>query len=164
MARARTGWIGQDDEGRWFYRYQYTDEFGKRRNVRRLTTSESNAKSKLRKALNTHDTNGERGIEGERLRFSKLADEYAKRKVFEPEYQGDRKVAGLRSYQSVELLLDTLKAYFADKRVTTITHADVETFKLTRLRTPKSNDESRSIASVNRELACLRAILRFAPH
>src|SRR5437763_14107326 len=108
MARARTGWINQDEEGRWFYRYQYTDEFGKRRNVRRLATSESNAKTKLRKALNKQDTNGSRGIEGERLRFSKLADEYAKRKVFEPEYQGDRKVAGLRSSQSVELLLDTL--------------------------------------------------------
>jgi integrase len=162
MARERTGWIGQDDDGRWFYRYQYTDEFGKRRNVRRLATSESNAKSQLRKALNKHDDNGERGIEGERLRFSKLADEYAKRKVFEPEYQGDRKVAGLRSYQSVELLLETLKAHFADKRVASITHADVETFKLTRLRTPKSNGESRTIASVNRELACLRAVLRYA--
>jgi len=45
-------WIGQDDDGRWYYRYQYTDGFGKRRNSRRLATSESNAKSFLRKALN----------------------------------------------------------------------------------------------------------------
>src|SRR5438105_4915674 len=123
MARARTGWINQDEEGRWFYRYQYTDEFGRRRNVRRLATSESNAKSKLRKALNKHETGGERSIEGERLKFSELAEEYAKRHIIEAEYQGERKIAGLRSLRSAEMFLETLKAHFADKRVTTITHS-----------------------------------------
>lgn len=162
MARARTGWIGQDEEDRWFYRYQYTDEFGKRRNIRRLTSSESNAKSKLRKALNKHEIGGVRSIEGERLKFSELAKEYAKRKIIEPEYQGDRKVAGLRSHRSVGLYLETLKGYFVDKRVSTITHSDIEDFKLKRLRTRKANGESRTIASVNRELALLRAMMRFA--
>jgi integrase len=162
MARARTGWISQDEEGRWYYRYQYTDEFGKRRNVRRLASSESNAKSKLRKALNKHETGGERIIEGERLKFRQLAQEYAKRKIIEPEYQGDRKVAGLRSHRSVGLYLETLKDYFVDKRVNAITHSDIEDFKLKRLRTKKANGETRTIASVNRELALLRAMMRFA--
>ncbi|MDT7809754.1 MAG: hypothetical protein QOJ70_3567 [Acidobacteriota bacterium] len=162
MARTRTGWIGQDEEGRWFYRYQFTDSFGKRRNVRRLATSESNAKSQLRKALNKHDKGGERVIEGERLRFSKFAKLYAERRIFEAEYQGDRKIAGLRSHRSAELFLETLKAHFADKLVATITHADVEEFKLLRLRTKKANDQERKIASVNRELALLRSMMRFA--
>jgi integrase len=162
MPRARTGWIGQDEQGRWYFRYQYTDSFGKRRNIRRLVKSESNAKSQLRKALNKHDSGGERSIDGERLKFSKLAELYAANKIFEAVYVGDRKVAGLRSYQSAELLLEILKAYFADKRVSTITHAEIEEFKLKRLRTPKSNDKERTIASVNRELELLRAILRFA--
>jgi integrase len=162
MARARTGWIGQDEDGRWFYRYQYTDEFGRRRNVRRLATSESNAKSKLRKALNKHETGGKRSIEGERLKFSELSKEYARRHIIEAEYQGERKIAGLRSLRSAEMFLETLKAHFGDKRVTTIAHSDVEDFKLKRLRTKKANDESRSIASVNRELALLRAMMRFA--
>lgn len=161
MPRARTGWIGQDDQDRWFYRYQYTDRFGKRRNVRRLATSESNAKSLLRKALNKQDGGGQI-IEGERLKFGKLAEIYAQRKVFEADYVDDRKVAGLRSYKSVELLLEILKAHFADKRISTITHSDVEEFKLLRLRTPKLNEEQRAIASVNRELELLRAMLRFA--
>jgi integrase len=162
MARARTGWIGRDEEGRWYYRYQYTDEFGKRRNVRRLSSSESNAKSKLRKTLNKHETGGERIIEGERLKFRELAQEYAKRKIIEPEYQGDRKVAGLRSHRSVGMYLETLKDYFVDKRVNAITHSDIEDFKLKRLRTKKASGESRTIASVNRELALLRAMMRFA--
>jgi integrase len=162
MPRTRTGWTGQDAEGRWFYRYQYTDSFGKRRNVRRLATSEANAKSHLRKALNKQENGGGQIVEGERLKFSKLASEYAKKKIFEPDYVGERKVAGLRSYKSVELLLEILKTHFTDKRISTITHSDVEEYKLKRLRTPKLNGGQRSIASVNRELELLRAMLRFA--
>jgi integrase len=162
MPRARTGWIGQDEQGRWFYRYQYTDSFGKRRNVRKLVKSESKARDELRKALNKHDIGGERVIEGERLKFGKLASLYKERKIIEPQYQGDRKVAGLRSHKSVELLLETVKAHFADMRVSAITHSDIEDFKLKRLRTKKSNDEERTIASVNRELELLRSMLRFA--
>ncbi|MDT5060061.1 MAG: hypothetical protein QOH63_520 [Acidobacteriota bacterium] len=161
MSRSREGWIRQDAEGRWFYRYQYTDRFGKRRNVRRLATSYSNAVSQLRKAINKQE-NGGQIIEGERLKFSKLASIYAQKKIFEAEYVGERKVAGLRSYKSVELLLEILKAHFADKRISTITHSDIEEYKLLRLRRPKLNGEQRTIASVNRELELLRAMLRFA--
>lgn len=162
MPKPLTGGIGQDEQGRWFYRYQYIDEFGKRRNVRRLVTSESNAKSKLRKSINKHETSAGRSVEGERLKFSKLAKLYAENKIFDADYVGDRKVAGLRSFKSVELLLENLKEYFADMRVATITHADIEAFKLKRLRTKKSNDKPRTIASVNRELELLRAMMRFA--
>ncbi|HEX8845276.1 MAG TPA: hypothetical protein VF791_11560 [Pyrinomonadaceae bacterium] len=171
MPKALTGGVAQDEQGRWFYRYQHIDKFGKRRNVRRLATSESNAKSQLRKAINKHEKSGGKNVEGERLKFSKLASIYAGLKIFEPEYHGDRKIAGLRSYKSVEPLLETLKDYFANMRVATITHADVEAFKLKRLREPviiktddpeKAIERQRSIASVNRELELLRALLRFA--
>jgi integrase len=162
MPKALTGGVGQDEEGRWFYRYQYIDEFGKRRNRRRLVTSESNAKSQLRKAINKHETSGGKSVEGERLKFSKLATLYAENKIFDADYIGDRKVAGLRSFKSVEQFLETLKAYFADMRVSAITHSDIEDFKLKRLRMKKTNGEQRTIASVNRELELLRAMMRFA--
>lgn len=162
MARGRTGWTGQDERGRWYYRYQFTDANGKRRNVRRLATSESNAKAELRKALNKQDQQGERAIEGDRLRFAKLIEIYKQKKVFAAKYIGETKVGGLRSLAHVEMLIKTLGSYFENRLVKSITHSDVEQFKLKRLNTPKSNDEQRTIASVNRELECLRSILNFA--
>jgi integrase len=162
MARERTGWIGQDEDERWFYRYQYTDSFGVRRNVRRLAKNESDAKSKLRKALNKFDNGGAKAVEGERVTFGKLASKYAAKKIFEPEYVGERKVAGLRSYQHVERLLDILKDHFKEQRISTITHSDIEDYKQKRLTTKKANLKQRTIASVNRELEVLRAMMRFA--
>lgn len=162
MPRERTGWIEQNKKGQWFYRYQFTDSFGKRRNVRRLAKNESDAKSKLRKALNKFDNGGAKAVEGERVTFSKLASKYAAKKIFEPEYVGERKVAGLRSYKSVELLLEILKAHFKEQRIVSITHSDVEDYKQKRLTTKKANGKQRTIASVNRELELLRAMMRFA--
>ncbi len=162
MSREKTGWTGQDEKNRWYYRYQFTDANGKRRNVRRLATSESNAKAELRKALNKQDHQGERAIEGDRLRFVKLIEIYTKKRVFAAKYIGETKVGGLRSLAPVETSLNSLKAYFDNKLVKTITHSDVEQFKLKRLNTLKSNKEQRAIASVNRELECLRSIMNFA--
>lgn len=162
MPRERTGWIGQDKEGRWFYRFQYTDASGKRRNVRRLVASRSKAEGELRKKLNKHDATGGHAIEGERLKFAKLADIFAQRSIFKARYKGDKKIAGRRSIAPVEISLRVLKEHFGSRRVQDIKHHDIEQFKLERLDTPKSNGEERAIATVNRELELMRAILRFA--
>ncbi|MGI8787098.1 MAG: tyrosine-type recombinase/integrase [Pyrinomonadaceae bacterium] len=162
MSREKTGWTSQDEKGRWYYRYQFTDANGKRRNVRRLATSESNAKAELRKALNKQDQQGERAIVGDRLRFAKLIEIYTKKRVFAAKYVGETKVGGLRSLAHVEMLIKTLSGYFENKLVKAITHSDVEQFKLKRLNTLKSNKKQRAIASVNRELECLRSIMNFA--
>lgn len=164
MPRVRTGWTGQDEDGRWFYRYQYTDASGKRKNVRRLAPTEAKAETALRKALDKHDTIGENAVEGERVRFSKLAKDYEKSSIFEALYdrKHERKIAGRKSIAPVKTVLETLKAHFANKLIKNITHADVEEFKLIRLETPKANGEERAIATVNRELELLRAMMRFA--
>jgi hypothetical protein len=162
MARERTGWIGQDKQGRWFYALQPTNANGKRKFIRRLATSESNAKNELRKALNKLDAQGERAIEGDRLRFAKLIEIFKKKKVFEAKIVNGTKVGGLCSLAHVEMLIKILSNYFENKLVKAITHSDVEQFKLKRLNTLKSNKEQRAIASVNRELECLRGIMNFA--
>lgn len=164
MPRTRTGWIAQDEDGRWFYRYQYTDASGKRRNVRRLAKTEAKAETALRKALDKHDTIGENAVEGERVRFSKLADIYKDHSIKGAIYnkKEDRKIAGRKSLAPVKTVLGTLKAHFANKLIKNITHADVEEFKVIRQETPKANGEERAIASINRELELLRSMMRFA--
>lgn len=162
MARARTGWITQLEDGRWLARYQYTDKSGKRRNVKRIAESEDKAKGVLRKLLNDHDQTGGFAVEGDRLTFGKLASIYAERKIIKARYQGDKKIAGRRSVKPVEVALTALKEHFSSKRLKSITHSDVEQYKLDRLDTPTKYGTQRSIATVNRELELLRAMLRFA--
>jgi integrase len=104
-----------------------------------------------------------------------------------------RKVAGLRSYRSARRFLIPLVAHFGRKQIRTITHSDLEEFKLIRLQTAvtigkngadssdqegtrkrsnrkwqlkpqKQFSRQRSITAVNRELEMLRSIFSFAEH
>lgn len=62
-------------------------------------------------------------------------------------------------------VLTSLKALvegFGKRRIKAIRHADVETYKLKRLDTPTIQGKQRSIASANRELELMRAMMRFA--
>lgn len=162
MPKEITGYIGQDEKERWFYRFQFTDETGKRKSIRKLCTSESNAKSELRKSINKHEQAGERIHEGERMKFSELVERYEKSKVFAAQYKANRKVAGLRSHKTAKVLLGAAKAHFGAKLIKSIRPSDVENYKLKRLNTKTRGDKERAISSVNRELALLRATLNFA--
>jgi hypothetical protein len=57
--------------------------------------------------------------------------------------------------------MQALKRGFGKQRIKTITHADVEHYKLKRIDTPTYRGE-RAIATVNRELELMRAMIRFA--
>ncbi len=101
------------------------------------------------------------------MTFAELAKVYAERKLIPAVYAGEgeyrRRVAGLRSHKSPHGFLRVLVENFGRRRVRSISHADVEAFKLLRLQTPRQRDgHPRSIAAVNRELEMLRAVLRYA--
>lgn len=93
---------------------------------------------------------------GDRITFRKLAESYRKRLLIPPEYHktrvGLRKVAGLRSYQSVGHYIDTLVAHFGCRRIRDVTHADIEDLNHQRLKTLIRRGERR-IAGVNRTIA-----------
>lgn len=94
----------------------------------------------------------------------------------EAQYHEGRKVAGLRSLETQEGILRTLRNHFGQKRLRAISYEDVRSFRAIRLKTPTRRDvarhqrelatnpaaelrATRSIASVNRELALLRRML-----
>ncbi len=118
--------------------------------------------------------NGERAIEGAKMIFRELAEDYKERKLIPAKYHQNRKVAGLRSYRTALNFLGQLLTHFGTKRVKEITRADIEKYKQKRLDAPvkiaRKNDKGekeiverpRAIASVNRELALLRTILNDA--
>jgi integrase len=167
MARERKGSVKVRKDGSIWARVTFIDDAGKRRDMMRRAQTRTEARKIIKRLLTGLDQAGERVIDGDRLTFAELAKVYAERKLIPAVYAGEgehrRRVAGLRSHKSPRGFLHTLVENFGRKRVRSISHADVEAFKLLRLRTPRQRDgHPRSIAAVNRELEMLRAVLRYA--
>src|SRR5262249_21411987 len=97
-----------------------------------------------------------------RMRFRELVEKYAEAKLIEPVYIGERKVAGMRSLYNAKLYTKTLVEYFGNRKVKEIKHADLEAFKMTRLKIETRSGKQRTIASVNRELEQMRTIINLA--
>lgn len=166
--------IIQLPNGAWQVRITFTDSKGSRRAIKRQAPTVSEAKQLRKIFLAELDNIGERGISGDRMTFEKLARFYVERKLFPAQYVNDRKVAGVRSLEPALANLRVLEAHFNRERIKQITTSEIEVFKSVRLETPTKNDVlrarrtaksvvcSRSIASVNRELELLRAIMNFA--
>jgi integrase len=163
-------------EKRWFARFDYTDKNGKRRTVRRRAENKTHAKELLLDLLQKHKEQSEQMLEGERMTFDALAAYYERTYLIEPEYVGDRKVAGLRSAYDFRLRLKVLKEFFGKRKLPSITHGDLERYKAARLKVPavvgrntrrtkskgKPKERQRSIATVHRELSLLRRVLNVA--
>jgi integrase len=175
MPRQRTGGVNYDKKRRaWVARLDWTDVTGGRRCRKKQVLNKTEGGKLLKKWLKELGEHGETIIDGERMKFRRLAEVYGGRKLVEPVYKGETKVAGLRSHQTQKTYLKTLVAYFGHQRIQYITHSDIEQFKLLRLSTPvvrtvrnadgdlERVERPRSVAHVNRELALLRTMLNFA--
>jgi len=148
--------------GKVFARYVYTDASGKRRQMLRLAESKTNAKDVYDQLKREHQDHGDQILDASKMTFSQLASIYQERRLQPAEYVSDRKVSGRRSYYSPQLYLKVLVEHFGRHRIRSITHSDIEQFKLLRLKTPTRSGEQRSIADVHRTLEVMRAALHFA--
>lgn len=166
------------DDGRIYARLQYVGEDGKRKDKLPRADSKSHARELLREMFDELNNHGESMLEADKMTFSDVADKFEKYKLFEAEYHGERKIAGMRNWQDPKRWLETLKKHFGHKRVRSITHADIAAYKRKKLnetitRKKKIRDENdkvkvietvkpRALASVNRELELMRGVMRFA--
>ena len=161
MARERTGFIVKRD-GKIYVRVQFTDASGKRKERMRRAESMSEANKLRKRLIKELDEHGEASLDGDHITFDELAREYEKVKLFPAKIINGRKQADVKSLQPSLSALAALRDGFAKRRIKSIRHADVLTFKLTRLETPTIHGKQRAIASVNKELELLRAMFRFA--
>jgi len=157
----RNGYVYREGNS-WVARVDFTDESGKRRVARRYCETKTEANRKRQELVRTIEERGEKAIDGDRLTFRSLAEKYKEAKLIPAEYVNKRKVAGVRSLSPSLVMLKVLVQYFGDRGVKSITHSDIEAFKLARLKLQTVRGGERSIASVNRELELLRAVLNFA--
>lgn len=158
----------------WYARIVRIEGNGKKKQYTAKADSKSHARRLRDELSDKFSERGEKAIEGDKMTFRELADDYKERKLIPAKYHHNRKVAGLRSYKSSLHFLDNLLSYFGSKKLRDITPSEIEKFKQKRLDEPikikKRNEEgkfetvehTRSIASVNRELALLRSMLNDA--
>jgi hypothetical protein len=146
----------------WFARITYYDETGKRRQETRKANNKTNAKEVARKMLEEFDNHGPQAFDAAHMSFAQLAEYYKQTYLVDPEYVEGRKVLGLRSKYDSEFRLNTLKVFFRNKGIRSITHGDLERYRTVRLKTPTKHTKQRSIATVHRELSILRRVLNVA--
>lgn len=165
MSRPRTGSIWKH-EGHLFARVTYTDEFGKRRDLKRKAFSKTHARQLIKEMLREIEDRGESSLDSSRLTFAQLAKHYKERYVTPARYIESRKIAGLRSHTEVKRIVEILGKHFGSKRLRSITHGDILQFRTKRLDTKvkfkTAPSRQRSIATVNRELTVLRRMLSIA--
>lgn len=164
MPRHRTGAIFQDAEGRWWARVRYVDELGRRREKRRLGANKNDAKDKRDDLLADLKKHGALAFGNDRIGFEDLAAYFEKTYLIPAEYRGGRKITGTRDSRKGKSALKPLKAHFGNKRLRSITYADLRNYRLGRLRAKSKRDDKSplAIATVNRELSLLRRMLSIA--
>jgi integrase len=171
----------------WYARIVRTMPDGSKKQYTRKGDDKTHARKMLRELEDKFEDYGNKGIEGEKLTFGKLAAIYEKRHLVEAKFidhsDGRRKISGLKNTTEPKRFLETLVSHLGNIRLKEFTHSDIENFKHQRLEKPVihekiirrkdaktklittetiKTEKPRKISGVNRELEQLRAVLRFA--
>lgn len=179
MAKERTGYTYKDNSGRWYARVTFTNEQGKRRDIKRSGESEKDAKKTLRALLRELEDSGENSLDAANMTFAELADHYINNYLHEAVYVGERKVSGVRGRKEALAEVRPLIAYFGRRKIRSLTYGDIRSYRDLRLQTPTHSDiarhrresrfdpkaeihSTRSIAALNKELGKLRRMLNIA--
>lgn len=149
-------------KGNLYARIQYIDETGLRKEKLRKANNKTHARQLIKEMRSELNIQGENTLRSDKLSFEFLTSEYERSKIVEAEYRDGRKITGRRSILPVKSALTALKAYFGRHLLRNIKPADIEKFKLERLKTPKKDGKPRKLATVNRELELLRSMFNFA--
>jgi integrase len=154
--KERTGFITERN-GNLYVRICYTDSLGKKRELMRRAKDQADAEKLRKKLVKQLDaTDADKELKAERTTFAHVAIQYKDLYLIPAKYVGDRKVAGRRSLKSPLQWIERLIKRFGKAKIKSITHAQIDAYRLDKL------EEGLSIASVNRELELLRAVLNYA--
>ncbi len=157
MAKDRTGYI-YEENGKWFARITFTDSEGKRRNLKRTAKTKTEAKKLLKKISRQVEDEGTEIIETSKLTFNDLADYYEKNYAKPAKFVDNQKVEGLRDLKRVKYFLKHFREYFGTLKLSEINYDGVVKYRAKRLKIITPRKTTRSLSSMNRELAVLRRI------
>src|SRR5437764_1562480 len=136
MAKERTGYVYQDQVGRWYARITFTNEQGIRRDIKRSAKTEKEANKALKALVKELEDEGERSLEAVNMTFAELADHYIKNYLHDAVYVGERKVSGVRWRKEALAEVKPLIENFGKRKLRSITYGDIRAYKQARLNTP----------------------------
>jgi integrase len=138
---------------KWYARLQYYNPQGKRVGVCRSADFKYEAEELLEELKKKHASGV---IDSRHKTFASLAEELKQTKYSPAQYsEGGQKLSGVRNPSKAASTINRLVAFFGQKKLSDITLNDLEKYRSERLQTVK-------IATVNRELSVLRAMLNTA--
>lgn len=155
-----------------YARTTYVGLDGKRHAIWRAGKNRTDAKKKLQQRLDElKDDHG--AITHAKKTFAELAAWYTDRYLIPPEYRDGRLIKGKKSWRTEKYQLKAITEYFGGYKLRTISHGELEKYKHHRLaalivterqegKEKVTTKRARTIASVNRELMAIRAMLRKA--
>lgn len=149
-------------KGNLYARLQYKDASGKwKEKLRPISDKRSAGRivEEMRRDLNEY---GQESFTSDKITFDQLVSEYESTKLTEAKYTNGVKISGRKSLLPVRSALVPLREHFDKRPLRSIKPTDIEVYKNKRLHTPTTYGTFRKIASVNRELELLRAILNYA--
>jgi len=149
-------------KGKLYARLQYKTDTGKYQVKYKPLTNKRSAKKAVDEMRRELELHGEETLHSDKLTFIELAAQYQKTKLVAAQYSNGVKISGRRSLVPILSALKPLLEHFNQKNLRYIKPGDIEIYKQKRLNTPTSHGTQRKVASVNRELELLRAMLNFA--
>lgn len=146
-------------KGKLYARLQYKADDGKYKVKYKPISDKRTARSAVEEMRRELELHGQEIFTSDKMTFAELAKSY-EAKMSPAVFQNGIKISGRKS--SIDWAVNSLVAYFGIKQIRAIKPRDLETFKNYKLGVVTKQGTKRKIASVNRELEVLRAMLNFA--
>lgn len=146
-------------KGKLYARLQYKAEDGRYKVKYKPISDKRTARSVVEEMRRELDLHGQEIFTSDKMTFGELAKSY-ETKMSPAIFQNGIKISGRKS--SIDWVVNSLVAYFGTKQIRSIKPRDLENFKNFKLGVVTKQGTKRKIASVNRELEVLRAMLNFA--
>lgn len=161
--RERTGQIFENKKnGLWTARVCYKNSNGKRTAIQQTAETKADARKILKQLLEKLGNGGREAVDAEKLTFNNLADYYEKHYAKPAKFIDDRKVEGMRDLGRVKGFIKQFRFYFGKMKIKQISYEEILSFRNYRLTIPTHYKKTRNIATMNRELSCLRRVFNIA--
>ncbi len=145
-------------------RLMYRDEeTGARKEKSRSAPSISEAKRCLKDLEDEFESGGQQAVETDQMTFAELVKHCKETRYCEAQYDSEgRKIIGVRGKDTIDSHIKALEEYFGSDKLRDIRVANLRAYRKHRLFCTNRHKKRLSVATVNRELSTMRAMLNEA--
>ena len=141
----------------------YDAETGARKEKSKSAPTISEAKRFLRDMEDEFESGGQTAMESDQMTFAELAKHCKETRYCEAQFDSEgRKIIGVRGKDTIDSHIKALEEYFGSDKLREIRVANLRAYRKHRLFCTNRHKKRLSVATVNRELSTMRAMLNEA--